>query len=127
MFVTKKALNRRTFLRGAGTALALPLLDSMFPAFITSAKAQELKPVRFTGIFIPHGAAPGYWEAKSTAPGFDYPFIYKPLEKFRKNIVLTTGMWSQSAENPPGVTGADHFVASAFLAGVKPKKTTGTK
>jgi hypothetical protein len=124
MFVTKKALPRRTFLRGAGAALALPLLESMFPAFGTLAQAQELKPLRFTGIFIPHGAAPGYWEAKAET-GFEYPFIWKPLEHLRKNIVLTSGMWASSSENPPGVTGADHFVASAFLAGVKPKKTSG--
>lgn len=125
MFVTKKALCRRTFLRGMGTALALPLLESMFPAFITHAQAQDLKPLRFTGVFIPHGAAPGYWEPKSSEKGFEFPFIFKPLEHLREKVVLTTGMWAQSAENPPGVTGADHFVAAAFLAGVKPKKTTG--
>lgn len=125
MFITKKALPRRTFLKGAGAALALPVLQSMLPAFATRAQAQELHPTRFTGIFIPHGAAPGYWEPDSTAPGFEYPYIWKPLEHLRKQVVLTTGMWSQSAENPPGVTGADHFVAAAFLAGKKPKKTTG--
>jgi len=125
MFVSKKALPRRTFLRGAGAVLALPLLESMLPAFATRVFAQELKPVRFTGIFMPHGAAPGYWEPKSSEPGFEYPFIWQPLEHLREKVVLTNGMWSQSAENPPGVTGADHFVASAFLAGVKPKKTTG--
>ena len=95
------------------------------PGFATLAQAQSLKVNRFTGIFLPHGAAPGYWEPKSTDAGFEYPFIWKPLEHLREKVVLTTGMWSQSAENPPGVTGADHFVASAFLAGVKPKKTTG--
>jgi hypothetical protein len=125
MFVSKKSLPRRTFLRGAGTALALPLLDSMFPAFISKSQAADLKPLRFTGVFIPHGAAPGHWEVKSAEKNFEYPFIYKPLEHLRDKVVLTSGMWSQSAENPPGVTGADHFVASAFLAGVKPKKTTG--
>jgi len=124
MFVTKKALPRRTFLRGVGATLALPLLESMFPAFGTLAQAQELKPLRFTGVFIPHGGAPGYWEAKGET-GFEYPFIWKPLEHLREKVLLTSGMWSSSAENPPGVTGADHFVASAFLAGVKPKKTTG--
>src|SRR6185437_6911910 len=46
-------------------------------------------------------------------------------EPFRKQVVLTSGMWSQSAENPPGVTGADHFVAAAYLTAVKPRKTTG--
>lgn len=125
MFVTRKALPRRTFLRGLGATLALPLLESMFPAFGTFAQAQALKPLRFTGVFVPHGAAPGYWEPASTDPGFEFPYIYKPFEHLREKTVLTTGMWSSSAENPPGVTGADHFVASAFLAGVKPKKTTG--
>jgi hypothetical protein len=125
MFVSRKSLHRRTFLRGVGATLALPLLESMFPAFASLAQAQELKPVRFTGIFIPHGAAPGYWEPRTADPGFEYPFIWKPLEHLREKVVLTTGMWSQSAENPPGVTGADHFVAAAFMAGVKPKKTTG--
>jgi len=51
--------------------------------------------------------------------------VYEPLQPFRKKVVLTSGMWSKSSENPPGVTGADHFVAAAFLTGVKPKKTTG--
>lgn len=125
MFVTKKALPRRTFLKGAGAALALPMLESMLPAFATLALAQAMTPQRFAGIFIPHGAAPSYWEPDSSAPGFEFPYIWKPLEHLREHIVLTTGMWSHSAENPPGVTGADHFVAAAFLAGIKPKKTTG--
>ena len=74
---------------------------------------------------MPHGAAPGYWIPESTQPGFKYPFIYEPLEPFRKQTIITSGMWSQSSENPPGVTGADHFVAAAYLTADKPKKTTG--
>ena len=124
-FITKKALPRRTFLRGVGATVALPLLESMLPAMSSEARAAELAPTRFTGIFIPHGAAPGYWVTESKAPDFEFPYIWKPLEPFRSHVVLTSGMWSQSSENPPGVTGADHFVASAFLCGVKPKKTTG--
>lgn len=125
MFVTKKSLARRTFLRGVGATLALPLLESMFPAFASLAQAQELRPVRFMGVFVPHGAAPGYWEKTSGGTDFEFPFIWKPLEHLREKVVLTSGMWSSSAENPEGVTGADHFVAAAFLAGIKPKKTTG--
>jgi hypothetical protein len=123
-YVTGKRLSRRTLLRGAGAALALPLLDSMIPALSQSASAQALSPLRFTGVFIPHGAAPGWWEAKGET-GFEMPFVWKPLEPFREHLVLTTGMWSKSSENPEGVTGADHFVAAAFLSGVKPRKTTG--
>ena len=125
MFLTRKHISRRMFLRGTGTVLALPLLESMLPALTASARAAEVSPTRFTGIFIPHGAAPGYWIPDSEEPGFEFPFIWKPLQPFRKNVVLTSGLWSQSAENPPGVTGADHFVASAYLCAEKPRKTTG--
>ena len=62
MFITKKHLPRRTFLKGAGVTLALPLLESMVPAataFAQTVAAQ--RPTRFMGIFFPHGMAPGYW------------------------------------------------------------------
>jgi hypothetical protein len=124
-FVTNKRLARRTFLRGLGTTLALPLLESMLPARGAQAAAKQLRPMRFVGAFVPHGAAPGYWIPDQSAPGFAYPFIYEPLQPYRKQVVLTSGLWSKSSENPPGVTGADHFVAAAYLSGVKPKKTTG--
>src|SRR5690606_37405995 len=85
--------------------------------------AQEAPPTRFTGIFVPHGAAPGYWVPESSEGNFEYPYIWKPLEPFRDQVVLTSGLWSQSSEPPEGVTGADHFVAAAYLCAVKPKKT----
>ena len=125
MFVTKKTLARRTFLRGAGATIALPLLDAMVPALSSVAHAQGVAPTRFTGIFVPHGAAPGYWVPESSRGDFEFPYLWKPLEPFREHVVLTSGLWSRSAENPPGVTGADHFVAAAYLAAEKPKKTTG--
>jgi Protein of unknown function (DUF1552) len=124
-FLTNRRMARRTFLRGLGTTLALPFLDSMLPAIGASAVAQSILPRRFVGAFIPHGAAPGYWVPEGSAPGFRFPYIYEPLEPFRKQVLLTSGLWSQSSENPPGVTGADHFVASAFLSATKPRKTTG--
>jgi hypothetical protein len=124
-FIALKSLPRRTFLRGAGATLGLPLLECMLPAMSSVARAQSIVPTRFVGIFVPHGAAPGYWVPDSTERNFKYPFIFEPLQPFREHVVLTSGLWSQSAENPPGVTGADHFVASAFLCATKPKKTTG--
>lgn len=124
-FLTNRALARRTFLRGLGTTLALPLLESMVPARNAYASAKKIIPTRFVGAFIPHGVAPGHWIPKVSTPGFPFPYVYEPLEPFRKHVVLTSGLWSQSSENPPGVTGADHFVAAAYLTAVKPKKTTG--
>jgi hypothetical protein len=124
-FLTNKKLPRRTFLRGLGTTLALPLLESMLPARGAVAAEKQIIPTRFLGAFVPHGVAPGHWMPQQTGPGFAYPYVYEPLQPFRKHVTLTSGMWSKSSENPPGVTGADHFVAAAFLTGVKPKKTTG--
>ena len=61
MFITKKHIPRRTFLRGAGVTLALPLLDSMLPAQTPLRQTAAEKKSRFLGIWHPQGAAPGYW------------------------------------------------------------------
>ncbi len=69
--------------------------------------------------------APGYWVPAKQGTGFDFPSILQPLEPFRDHTVILSGLWSKSAEPPPGVTGADHWVAAAYLCANKPKKTTG--
>jgi len=127
MFLTKKHLSRRTLLRGAGTALALPLLDAMIPAGTALAQTAATPKPRFVGCFVPHGAAPGYWvpEAEGALPAA-LPFNWKPLEPFVKQTVIFSGLHSRSAEPPPGATGADHWVAAAFLCANKPKKTAGS-
>ena len=70
MFLTKKHIPRRTFLRGAGVTLALPLLDSMIPAQTPLSKTAAVAKTRFTGIFVPHGMAPatGFRTAPSSTP-----------------------------------------------------------
>jgi hypothetical protein len=126
MFITKKHISRRAVLRGAGAVIALPLLDAMLPAQTPLAKtAAAVPPTRFTGIFVPHGMAPGYWIPDKVGTGFEFTPIMKSLEPFRDHTVIMSGLWSKSAEPPPGVTGADHWVAAAFLCADKPKKTAG--
>ena len=125
MFITKKHIPRRTFLRGAGTMLALPLLDAMVPARTLLAQTAANPRTRFTGIFVPHGMAPGYWVPAKAGAGFEFPMILSPLEPFRDRTVVLSGLWSKSAEPPPGVTGADHWVAAAYLCADKPRKTAG--
>jgi Protein of unknown function (DUF1552) len=126
MYLPKAHMPRRTFLRGAGTMLALPLLDAMVPArALASQSAAAQTKTRFTGIFVPHGMAPGYWVPATEGTGFEFPMITRPLEPFRDRTVIMSGLWAKSAEPPPGVTGADHWVASAFLCANKPKKTAG--
>jgi hypothetical protein len=126
MFITKKHLPRRTFLKGAGVTLALPLLESMVPAataFAQTVAAQ--RPQRFAGMFFPHGMAPGHWEpAAGTLDKL--PYILEPLKNVKDQTVVLKGLWSKSAEPPEGTTGSDHWVAAAFLTGLKPRKTAGS-
>jgi hypothetical protein len=125
MFITKKSIPRRTVLRGAGATLALPLLEAMVPAATPLAQtAADPKP-RFVGCFVPHGMAPGYWVPDKEGTGFTFPFCFKPLEAYRDQVTILSGLHSRSSEPPPGVTGADHWVAAAFLCANKPKKTAG--
>ena len=126
MIITKKHISRRSMLRGTGVALGLPLLESMIPAMSAQAQTAASTPARFFAGFVPHGAAPGYWvPEKVGALEAELPFIYKPLEPFRQHINILSGLHSTSAEPPPGETGADHWVAAAFLSADKPKKTAG--
>ena len=126
MFISKKHIPRRTVLRGAGAALALPFLEAMVPARTVLAQSTAAPPSRFVGLFVPHGGAPGYWvPEKVGALPEQLPFIWKGLEPFRDKTVIFSGLHSRSAEPPPGVTGADHWVAAAFMCAEKPKKTAG--
>ena len=127
MFITKKHIPRRTFLQGAGVTLALPLLESMLPASTALAQTAAAPTPRFVGMFFPHGMAPGYWEPKEEGKLPEkLPYILESLEKYKDQTTVMTGLWSQSAEPPEGTTGSDHWVAAAYLTGIKPRKTAGS-
>src|SRR5438876_9549124 len=127
MFIAKRHIPRRLFLKSAGCTLALPLLDAMIPASSALAQTAAAGKPRFAGIFFPHGMAPGFWtpEAEGALPA-KLPYILESLGKVREHTVLLSGLWSKSAEPPEGTTGSDHWVAAAFLTAIKPKKTAGS-
>src|SRR6478735_8658113 len=127
MYLSKRHIARRTFLRGAGITLALPLLDSMVPAATALAQTAAVPKSRFMGIFFPHGMAPGYWvpEQEGALPD-KLPYILESLKNMKDQTVVLSGIWSKSAEPPEGTTGSDHWVAAAFLTGIKPRKTAGS-
>jgi Protein of unknown function (DUF1552) len=127
MYISKRHIARRTFLRGAGITLALPLLDSMIPAATLLAQTAAAPKSRFMGIFFPHGMAPGYWVPEQEGPLPEkLPLILESLKKVKDQTVVLSGLWSKSAEPPEGTTGSDHWVAAAFLTGIKPRKTAGS-
>ena len=127
MFLSKKHIPRRTFLQGAGMVLGLPLLDAMIPSgTVLAATAASPKP-RFVGFFYPHGMGPGYWIPETEGPlGDKLPYIMESLQPLKEHTIILSGLWSKSAEPPEGTTGSDHWVAAAYLTGIKPRKTAGS-
>src|SRR5262245_46349502 len=99
----------------------------MIPARTLLAQTAAAAKPRFAGIFFPHGMAPGYWEpgAEGALPA-KLPYILESLSALRDHTVVLSGLWSKSAEPPEGTTGSDHWVAAAYLTGIKPRKTAGS-
>jgi hypothetical protein len=120
MFVTKKSLDRRTLLRGFGTAMALPFLDAMVPAFTPLAKAAANPRLRFGVTYFPNGAIMQQFTPATTGRGFEFMPILKPLEPFKDSLLLVTNL----TRSHPGSQVGDHAVSAAgFLTGVWPKRT----
>jgi hypothetical protein len=127
MFISKKHIPRRTILKSAGAALALPLLEAMVPARTLLAQTAAVPAKsRFVGIFFPHGMGPGHWVPKAEGELTEMPYILESLKNVKDRTVVMSGLWSKSAEPPEGTTGSDHWVAAAFLTANKPRKTAGS-
>lgn len=87
-FVTGKSLSRRSLLKGAGAALALPLLDAMVPAL-----AQAPAPVhRFQTVYIPNGMAMEYWSPATFGRNFEMTSVLQPLAKYREKMLVFSGL-----------------------------------
>ena len=87
-----KSLSRRTVLRGAGAALALPLLDAMFPAFGRRARAAVKPAHRFQTFYVPNGMAMEYWSPKGEGAGFELSPILEPLAPYRDQMLVLSGI-----------------------------------
>jgi hypothetical protein len=123
MMITKKALARRTFLRGLGTAIALPLLDSMVPAMAATVGAAQ--PIRLGFVYVPNGIIPKDWLPKTEGSAFDFMPTMKPLEPFREKILVLSNL-AQVNGRALGDGAGDHARAGAtWLTGMHPKKTQG--
>jgi hypothetical protein len=120
--ITRKQLSRRTVLRGLGATMALPMLDAMTPAL---ARANGTRPVRLAFTYIPNGVTLADWTPKGMGAGYELSRILKPLEAFRDDMLVLSGLAAENAKalgDGPG----DHARAGAcFLTGVHPKKTAG--
>lgn len=122
-FITKKHLSRRTFLRGSGVTLALPLLESMLPAQTPSALAVPRSRLAF--IFFPHGVTMDKWTPATEGAGFEFTPILKPLEPFRDYVNIVSNTYAPMAYGPDSSAAANHSGSSAvFLTGAKPEEAS---
>jgi len=117
MFNTKKHLSRRTVLRGMGVTVALPLLDAMIPANTALAQTAA-KPKPHAGfIYFPHGAIMDRWTPSADGTGFEISPILKPLEPYRKQLSIVSGL-----ANKPAMSAAVHaIVPGTWLSCVHPR------
>ena len=115
MFITKRALSRRTFLRGVGATLALPMLDAMVPAL--SAASAEPAP-RLGFIYVANGVIQKQWNPTTTGAGFELPPILKPLEPVRDHISVLSGLAHLQADTFGDGTGDHPRASAAWLTGV---------
>ena len=123
MIVTKKSVSRRSVLRGAGAAIALPLLDAMAPA-LTAFQKTAASPVRRLGVvYHPNGVVYERWLPRGVGSEFELSRVLAPLAPFRNRLVVVTGLHDQQAE-ALGDGAGDHSRASgSYLTGVHIKKS----
>jgi hypothetical protein len=125
MFISKMALPRRTFLRGMGITIALPLLDAMMPAMSVLAKSAA-KPVKRLGfVYTPNGATMSAWTPSGEGTLNELSATLSPLEKLKQHVLIPTGLSQKQAESFGDGNGEHSRGQTVWLSGVHPKRTEG--
>ena len=119
MFVERKAIPRRTILRGLGTAVALPFLDAMAPAFAAPAKA----PVRMAFVYVPNGIDMRHWTPAAEGPLAELPRILKPMEPLKNDMLLLGNLTHNTGRALLDGAGDHGRCCGSYLTGVQVKKT----
>jgi Protein of unknown function (DUF1552) len=121
-FLTGKHIDRRTLLKGVGAAVALPALDAMRPALASPAKYGG-QARRVAVVYVPNGIIMKDWKPVETGKDFAFTRILKPLEPFREDITVLSGLANNAANKARG--GGHAKAAGSFLSGAPPKYTAG--
>ena len=124
MYISRKHLPRRTVLRGLGTALALPLLDSMVPALTALSKTAAAPVKRFGVFYVPNGMSMPFWSPEREGPLAELPPVLRSLSDLKQHVLLCGGLDDEAANLVKG--GGDHSrSAGTFLTCVPYKLTAG--
>jgi uncharacterized protein DUF1552 len=119
MFLTKRSIPRRTFVRGLGVGVALPLIDAMVPALTQAAQTAAKPQLRMGFVYIPHGVIMREWTPAAAGADFEFTPILKPLEPFRSSTVVISNLTRADAASNHAVS------AACWLTGTPPKRTDG--
>jgi hypothetical protein len=126
MMIFGRVLPRRTFLRGLGTTVALPLLDAMVPAFAATRNTAVKPAMRVGYVYVPSGRIMDKWTPKHEGAGFAFSPTLAPLEPFRNQLLVFSGLNIEAADQQPGESGGSHARScAAFLTGVHPSPGKG--
>ena len=107
-YLTKKHLSRRTVLRGAGAAIALPFLESMIPAGMRTAAAAGAPRSRLACVYIPHGCVMDQWVPSAAGQGFEFQPTLKSLEPYRDHLNIVSGLKLATAYVGESSAAANH-------------------
>ena len=122
MVILKKSIPRRTFLRGAGASLALPVLDAMTAALA----AESARPIRMAFVEVPNGIMMDKWTPAAEGAGFALTPILEPLAQFRDRMLVLSGLDQNQSKALATEVGGDHPRAcTAWLTGTHAKMTSG--
>lgn len=123
MIVTKRSLPRRTFLRGLGATLGVPLLDAMVPAFTALAQTAAKPVQRLAFFYVPNGIQLVNWHSKTDGATLEITPILAPLAPFRDQTVMVSGLANSQADPLDVGSGSHARAAGVWLNGVRPKRT----
>lgn len=119
MTLLGKSIPRRTVLRGIGASLALPLLDSMCPAL----RAAPPPAKRFGAVYVPNGINMRDWTPAAAGTEYEFTPILKPLEPYRKQLLILSGLNSTPPPDRAALPGNHGRASTRFLTDVQPKPT----
>lgn len=123
----KFQIHRRTFLRGLGATIALPLLDAMRPATALAGATPGKPPVRMAFFFVPNGAHMPDWTPTADGADFDLPWILDPLQPYKHDLLVLSGLAHDHGRSN-GDGGGDHArSAGSWLTGAQPLKNEGSQ
>src|SRR5215467_2088056 len=121
MMITRKAISRRAVLRGLGTAVSLPFLDSMVPAL---ARGAGKPPIRMAFVYVPNGIDMRYWNPDYEGKLGELPKILKPMEPYREDITLLGNLTHNTGRALLDGAGDHGRCCGSYLTGIQVKKST---